>query len=205
MSYSTNPAGPRPNRPQPLPPEVYRRRRITVGIGLVLVLLLIWWLISAIAGLFKGGADDGAKPGQGSPTTPVVETTLEPRECTPAEVSLAVSLDSNKVKLGTPVAFEVTWTNLGEVACLMDGGWGHTNMHVVSGNDDIFNSNHCSDESVDLLLAPQETYNRSYVWEQVRSSSGCEASPAKIKRGGTYRITAQLGEVTSPELAFIVE
>lgn len=48
-------------------PEVYRRRRIVVGVALLVVLALLVWAVVAIAGIFTGGQDDNA--GAPAPST----------------------------------------------------------------------------------------------------------------------------------------
>lgn len=193
--------------PRQVSPQVYRRRRIVALVALVLVIALVWWLVSLIIGLFSGSEDEaGTKPQAvpGTSQSPTPEATTAPRACEPTEINLAVVLPDNVVKLGAPTAFQVTWTNVGEVACVMDGGWGKTNVHIVSGNDDIFNSVHCATESVDLFLAAGETYTRDYIWDQTRSNTECGAAQ-KISRGGTYRITAELAGVASLEMPFVIE
>lgn len=62
------PGGSRPG------PEVFRRRRIVAGVGLLVVIALIVWAVVAVAGLFAGGSD----PEAGSSTQPTSAGSSQP-------------------------------------------------------------------------------------------------------------------------------
>lgn len=189
---------------------VYRRRRIAALIVLVLFIVIVWGLINLVRGWLSSDDDNGASP---NPTTPAstptegstpTATGSTPRACEPSEIAITARPVSDSVKVGSSLDIAVTWENVGEVACLADGGFGETAIHITSGSDEIWTSSYCSSESIELFLDAGQDYSRTYAWGLERASEGCEDRTA-VTRGGTYRVKAEASGAVSEEAVFIIE
>ena len=89
----------------PLPPNVYWRRRLIVGLGLLALIIIILLIV------FRPGGDDGATPGPDAPsTTEPTDSTAEPtatpttpaeaQPCLPSQVSLTAIADNTAYAAG---------------------------------------------------------------------------------------------------------
>lgn len=191
-------------------PAVYRRRRIAALIVLVLFIALLWGLFNLVRGWLSSDGDSEANPGPTtSATTPTIEpsptaTGPKPRACEASEIAVSAAPASDTVKIGGDLDIAVTWENIGEAACLVDGGFGETTISITSGSDEIWTSSHCTSESIELFLDAGEDYSRTYNWKLERAGAECEGRQA-VTRGGTYRVKAEVLGAASEEAVFVIE
>ena len=73
---------------RPLPPEIYRRRRVAALVALLVIVVFLVWGLSAMAR--SGGGDADVSTSTSPTTTPVTEPTVpEPGAATPSESETA--------------------------------------------------------------------------------------------------------------------
>lgn len=212
---------------RPLPPEVYRRRRLVVGVSalvlLALVVALVFWVVSLVRG--AAGAEQEAEPtaspsasaaspapsesgdarASGSPSASGSAEAAEDMEGTCSEDQLTVAASSDAAEYGpdeNPI-FELSITNDGEEPCDTNVGTNQQVFTVTSGSDRIFATTDCQVDGSDqmMTLEPGQTETSRFAWDKVRTQPGCERSENELG-AGTYRITVAMGAVSSEPVTF---
>lgn len=199
MSTIRNPVG-------PLPPQIYWRRRIVVGLGVLAVLIIIVLII--------------VRPGTGEPAdqpTPDPQTTetANPDEpgaapstdvaaCTPSQVTVTPVTDSDAYAAGQQPLLSLTLLNTGTAACTMQAGSDVQSYVITSGSDRIWASTDCQEPGVaaEVTLEPGETLTSTpFAWSRTRSSADdCTSDRDPVIAGGaTYRLSVSVGEFESAD------
>ncbi|WP_140400608.1 hypothetical protein [Gulosibacter sp. 10] len=217
----------RPGKPSP---AVYRRRRLVALLVLILLVLGIWWLVSAIVGLFSGG-EDAAEPAP----TPVAtesapaetpESTSAPEEteasgedgaeepeatpevCTESDVTVTAVVDAEAYGPEESPQFSVELMNESDQPCIIDIGTASQVYTVMSGEDTIWVSTHCqTDEQTQVVeLTPDKKVTApAFEWSRERSSEDtCEDEnrPEAVADGAYYYLTVKVGGITSAPAYF---
>lgn len=216
----------RPGKPSP---AVYRRRRLVALLVLILLVLGIWWLVSAIVGLFSGG-EDAAEPAP----TPVAtesapaetpESTSAPEEteasdgaaeepeatpevCTESDVTVTAVVDAEAYGPEESPQFSVELMNESDQPCIIDIGTASQVYTVMSGEDTIWVSTHCqTDEQTQVVeLTPDKKVTApAFEWSRERSSEDtCEDEdrPEAVADGAYYYLTVKVGGITSAPVYF---
>ena len=200
MSTVRNPVG-------PLSPEVYWRRRIVVGVGVLAVLIIILLII--------------VRPGSGEPLNqptpdPQSSETAEPGSgdepaadgtvsaCTPAQVVVTPATDAEVYPAGQQPLLSLTLLNTGTTACTLQAGSDVQSYVITSGSDRIWASTDCQEPGVpaEVTLQPGEPLpSTPFAWSRTRSSADdCTVERDPVVAGGaTYRLSVSVDEFESAD------
>ncbi|MGW9184043.1 hypothetical protein [Agromyces sp. NPDC055661] len=194
---STNPAPARRH-----PPQVYRRRRLMVLLGLVAVIVAVV-LIIVRPGASQGDEPDAAAQGSTPSATPhateaaTPPPTVIPTEPTDAdgarckEGALLVEAvtDKSVYEAGEQPALSVTITNIGKNVCVINAGTKAQVFTITSGTEVYWLSTDCQVDPVDaeVSLTPGTPISSSVpiVWDRTRSSvDTCQGPREAVPAGG---------------------
>lgn len=225
MSQPTNPFN------RPLPPEIYRRRRIAALVGLFVILVVLVLIVRAIAG---GGGSEGPVTGaasstgigsspvatgttSGHPSTSKVTSSTAAATSAPAteEPGAQCSLDDLQltVRAGAPTYaadqqpdFYLTLTNPTRSNCTVDTSANPMSFEVFTLTDyaRVWADTDCNDpaSSGNLTLQPGES--RSFAlegWSRTMSAPG--ACTDRTAAGtGAFLLYGHIGEKTSEPATF---
>ena len=184
-------------------PEVYRRRRIVVGVlALVVLALIIWlvsWAVTALGALF--GNDEEPEIA----STPIVsEQPKEPAACNPKDIKLTASTAAESFALSADEAIlEMGIENTSGEECSFNVGTSQQEFLVTSGDDRIFSSKDCQvdGEDLQLTLKPKKKEQARFGWGLQRSAPKC-VEVASAPQQGTYKLTVKLGKLSSEPVTF---
>jgi len=193
MSTFRNPVGPQS-------PQVYWRRRLIVGLGLLAVIVIVLLIV------FRPGADaanDEKKPAtEGAPTStsePADEAEQEEgADCNPANVEIKPVTDSTEYAAGVQPMISMSIVNNGPVACVMDVGTDMQVYEITSGSESYWKSTDCQAEETPQKVALEPGVEQSTTpipWDRTRSDpSTCTADrPAVTAGGASYHLNVSLG------------
>ena len=184
--------------PQPLPPEIYRRRRI----ALLVIIGLLVWAGFGISNLVSGGSrttNPSASASAGGITT-----------CDPKNLEVQAFIGDGKAPKSAFAAGEnpqIWWniTNLGTTACTFNVGSKVQFYTITSGNETIWSSADC-DRSQDIdypmtLQPGAQQQSSASGWDRVySSSSGCGAEQNPVPGGGaSYHLSVKINGVESAQ------
>lgn len=205
MSTVRHPVGPQP-------PQVYWRRRLIVGLGLLAVIVIIVLII------VRPGSGDPDPTTAASPTptetaaeeapaeTPAADAPAEPpadpNACTPDQVEVVAVTDADAYGAEQLPLVSLTIRNLTTTACTMQAGPDVQEYVITSGADRIWSSMDCAAEAapIPLTLEPeQEISTTPLQWSRTRSEPGvCDVQRDPVAAGGaTYRLSVTVGGFTS--------
>ena len=192
MSTIRNPVG-------PLPPEIYWRRRIVVGVVALAVLIIIVLII--------------VRPGSGAPAeqpTPDPQTTEtagpgddsatgDAAACTPSQVTVTPVTDADAYPAAQQPLLSLTLLNTATTACTIEAGSDVQSYVITSGDDRIWASTDCQEPGIatEVTLEPGEPLTTTpFAWSRTRSSADdCAAERDPVIAGGaTYRLSVSVGE-----------
>ena len=149
MSTLRHPVGPQP-------PEVYWRRRLIVGLGLLAVIVIIVLII-----VRPGSSDPAALP---TPDPETTETTApddpaDPTEvvaCSTMQVALTPVTDASSYSADQQPLLSFSLVNMGAAPCSLEVGADVQEFLIVSGSDRIWASTDCQEpaEPVMVVLEP---------------------------------------------------
>ncbi|WP_439564425.1 DUF4232 domain-containing protein [Microcella sp.] len=200
MSTIRNPVG-------PLPPEVYWRRRIVVGVVALAVLLIIVLII-----VRPGTADPAEQPTPDPQTSETADpgepgdapATGDAAACTPSQVTVTPVTDAEVYPAGQQPLLSLTLLNIGTTACTMQAGSDVQSYVITSGSDRIWASTDCQEPGVaaEVTLEPGEPLTSTpFAWSRTRSSADdCTSERDPVIAGGaTYRLSVSVGEFESAD------
>ncbi|WP_062383173.1 hypothetical protein [Demequina iriomotensis] len=199
------------------PAEVYWQRRIVLAVAIVVVLLvgrLIW---SAVAsGAEPSGdptgspeptvtetADDAAAAGDdatdGGAAVEEIASSTEPTDgstepaaqitaCGQGDIEVALG---DKAQVGADqVSFDVTLTQTGDEACVLDAGAGDSALLITSGDTRIWSSKDCGATAAladkEWLLDSGKSKTFQVSWPRTWSSEGCGNPSSTAPQPGMY-------------------
>lgn len=204
MSTVRHPVGPQP-------PQVYWRRRLIVGLGLLAVIVIIVLIIVRPG----SGEPDPTTAASPSPTeTAAAETTetpaadapaeppADPNACTSDQVEVTAVTDADAYGPEQLPLISLTIRNLTSTACTMEAGTDVQEYVITSGADRIWSSVDCQVEpaAMPITLEPeQELSTTPLQWNRTRSEPGvCDVQRDPVGAGGaTYRLSVTIGGFTS--------
>lgn len=196
-----------------LPREVYVRRRIVAGLGLLLVLVVLYFLIAS-----PGGGDGDTDPG--STSSPAATESTEPtsspladasRACTSADVLLTLTPTPFKLSGGALPTFDVSIKQQGSSPCKLDTEAENTHFVVWSGgegNRDIyFDTAYCDADNTitprQMVLQPGAEEKMTLTWGRTRVGEGCTQGAAASP--GFYWAQVVLQGIESEPAQFQIE
>jgi hypothetical protein len=199
MSTLRHPVGPQP-------PEVYWRRRLIVGLGLLAVIVIIVLII-----VRPGSGDPATQPAPDPETTETTEPggETDPTDvvaCAATQVVVTPVTDASSYPAGEEPLLSFTLLNTGAAPCSMEAGSDVQEFLIVSGSDRIWASTDCQEPGVaaPLVLEPgDEVESTPFAWSRTRSTPGdCESAddrPSVIAGGATYRLSVTVGGFESAD------
>jgi hypothetical protein len=208
MSSTRNPVG-------PLPPSVYRRRRLMVGLAVLAVIVIIV-LIFVRPGSAEGEGDETAPTESTAETDAVTEPSVAPEpdtaedgSCRPSKVTVEALLDKEAYGAGEQPQISMRFTNIGATPCNLDVTPTRQILEIGSGDDQYWVSSDCQAPADPLIipLAPNDPQQTAAIaWDRTRSSP-CDSSTQQVPAGdATYYLQVRLGEgdgaLESPKKAF---
>lgn len=197
MSTIRNPVG-------PLPPEVYWRRRLVVGLGVLAVIVIIVLII-----VRPGSGDPAEQPTPDPVSTESAAPGTEPgalpgeaAPCTADQVEVTPVTDSDVYAPDQQPLLSLTIVNTGTAPCTLQAGPDVQSYVITSGSDRIWASTDCQDpaEPAEVRLEPGEPVSTTpFPWSRTRSTpNDCGAQrPPVIAGGATYRLSVSVGEFAS--------
>ncbi|GAA1696606.1 hypothetical protein GCM10009792_15760 [Microcella alkalica] len=203
----------------PLPPQVYWRRRLVVGIGLLAVILIVV-LILVRPGAEQAGASNPDAPAASEPPADEAGAADEPAQpadpanpnaCTPDQVQVAAVTDADSYPAEVQPLLSLTLTNTGSTPCVATVGTDVQEYVITSGSDRIWSSTDCQQNPspAEVTLEPGAPLSTTpFSWQRVRSEPGgaCEGErTAAIGGGATYRLTVTIGGLTSEAKPFVLQ
>src|SRR5690606_31216915 len=200
MSTFRNPVGPQS-------PQVYWRRRLIVGLGLLAVVVIVLLIV------FRPGAEatnDDKKPASdGAPTSTSAPETEEQEEgaaCNPANVTIEPVTDSTEYAAGVQPMISMSIVNNGPVACVMDVGTDLQVYEITSGSETYWKSTDCQAEKTPQKVALEPGVEQSTTpipWDRTRSDpSTCTTDRAAVTAGGaSYHLNVSLGTLEAETTA----
>jgi hypothetical protein len=188
-------------RQHPLPPSVYRRRRLTV-FGGFLVLVAVVVLIIVRPG-FGGSAQQDVEAEE-----TVEEVVVPPPACTSSQIKLTAQTDALRYNPGEIPQMWLTVENVGFQECEIEVGPASQEYLITSGPrsnpDRIWSSKDCQRGGVPMTitLAPGDSRSTEAIaWDRTRSgATTCdEARPIQPGGGASYHLQVLLGDFQSAE------
>jgi len=194
MSTFRNPVGPQPS-------NVYWRRRLVLGLGILAVIVVIILII--------------VKPGSGTPSpektnpsgassqTPE-EPTGDPKECKASAIKVTAISDKNGYQAGEKPAVSLTIENTGAAACTFSVGPDVQKYVIKTGDETVWSSDDCAatSEPVTVTLESEDPLSTApIVWDRTKSSADtCEGDrPAVTAGGASYHLSVSVNGVESSE------
>lgn len=205
MSTIRNPVGPQP-------PNVYWRRRLLVGIGIVAAIIVIILIV-----VRPGSTPTGDKTPvpdssvSGTPTFP--SNTATPNAgnaCDPAAVTVEAVTDATEYAAGVQPMISMKITNTSAGPCTIDVGTAAQEYIITSGEDRIWSSKDCQTDPAAAptpFNAAETKTTTPFAWDRTRSSTDTcqtvdrQAAVANAD-GPTYRLQVKLGDVESEQASF---
>jgi hypothetical protein len=182
-------------------PQVYRRRRLMVLLGLVAVTVAIV-LVFVRPGSSEGGEPDAAGgtnplqtavPTEGAATPPTViptePTAADGDACAAKNITVEAVTDKTVYEAGEQPQISVTITNTGKNVCVLNAGTNAQVFTIKSGEEVYWLSTDCQVDPIDaeVSLAPGTPISSSVpiVWDRTRSSvETCGGPREAVPAGG---------------------
>jgi hypothetical protein len=191
-------------------PQVYRRRRLLMLIGLIAVIVAVV-LIIVRPGASQG--DDGAAPSASPTTAPTPDPTTIPTEataadgdpCSPEKILVEAVTDKSSYEAGEQPQLSVTITNTGKNICVLIAGTAKQVFTITSGEEPYWTSTDCQVDAIDaeVSLTPGTPISSAVpiVWDRTRSSPGtCEGPRETVPAGGaSYHLSVSVDSFESAE------
>jgi hypothetical protein len=208
MSTIKHPVGPQSA-------NVYWRRRLAVGLGLLAVLIIIFLIV------MKPGASGGepksttppaatdappkAPKAAAAATIPDQTTTADGAACDPKNVKVEALTDGVDYAAGQKPQLSLSLTNTGPKSCVLNAGTSQQVFTVSSGSDVFWKSTDCQSNAVDaqVTLKPGTPVSSSapLSWDRTRSAPGTCQAPSRRTApagGASYHLTVSVAGVESP-------
>lgn len=200
MSTFRNPVGPQS-------PQVYWRRRLLVGLGLLAVIIVVLLIVFRPA----GAATDDKKPDADVAAT----STAEPKEeaaqeegapCNPENIVIKPVVDKTQYASSQQPMISMSIVNNGSVACLMSVGTDQQLYEITSGAETYWKSTDCQTAPAEQQVALEpgvEQTTTPIPWDRTRSDkSTCKSDrPAVTAGGASYHLKVSLGDIKAEDSA----
>ncbi|WP_448631152.1 hypothetical protein [Cellulomonas soli] len=120
---------------------------------------------------------------------------------------MAITATATSFAEGSDPTFDLTVTNTGTVACLVEAGTSQSEVLIVSGSDRIWSSRDCAPAdaaSNQLLIDAGDSHQQQLGWDRTRSAEGCPAGQPS-PNPGTYSATFTVQGAASAPAVFGLE
>lgn len=191
-------------------PQVYRRRRLIVLIGLVAVIVAVVLII------VRPGSSQGGEPASSAPATDVAATpdpTTIPTEptavdgdpCSPEKILVEAVTDKSSYEASEQPQLSVTITNTGKNVCVLNAGTAQQVFTIKSGEEVYWTSTDCQVDAIDaeVSLTPGTPISSSVpiVWDRTRSSPETCSGPREAvpADGASYHLSVSVDGYDSIE------
>jgi hypothetical protein len=189
MSTFRTPVGPQPS-------QVYWRRRLVVGLGLLAIIVIVVLIVA------RPGASNPT-PSGGATTTPTARATAAAaRVCDPNRVTVEAVTDSDNYAAGAEPILSFTLKSTMTVPCRFAAGSDVQEFRITSGDELIWTSKDCQTDAVAAVTVLQPGVPKagpSLPWDRTRSSkTTCDGDRSHVVAGGaSYHLAVIVGDVTS--------
>ncbi len=199
------------------PPEVYRRRRMTVlGLAVLILALFIVGIVLLVQAL-SGSGEQTAKPAdqqeaaagkaeeEQQEQAPGPEGDEASGTCPVDQVTLAAGMDKKEYKPGDKATMTLNVKNEHSAACQIEVGSASQQFIIQQDDKTVWDSAWCSSEGQDeqRVFAPGTAKNTTLSWSLVPTDKNCNKTADSFEPG-EYQLVVKLGEVTSPPHPFTV-
>lgn len=123
--------------------------------------------------------------------------------CTTDQLTLVASTSKSVYHLGAHPVLAMTVRNTSPDSCTVDLGASQRELVITSGTAHTWSSKDCAPASgrAVTVLHPKQRVAFTVTWSGKRSQVGCKGD-RPVASAGTYRLTAQLGTLTSTASVF---
>ena len=193
-------------------PQVYRRRRLLVLIGLIAVIVAVVLIIVRPGS--SQGDDRGASPST-SPTTvpstsnpttiPTEPTAADGDPCSPEKILVEAVTDKSAYEAAEQPQLSVTITNTGKNICVLNAGTAQQVFTIKSGEELYWTSTDCQVDAIDaeVSLTPGTPISSAVpiIWDRTRSSpETCNGPRETVPAGGaSYHLSVSVDGFESAE------
>ena len=193
-------------------PQVYRRRRLLVLIGLIAVIVAVVLIIVRPGS--SQGDDRGASPST-SPTTvpstsnpttiPTEPTAADGDPCSPENILVEAVTDKSAYEAAEQPQLSVTITNTGKNICVLNAGTAQQVFTIKSGEELYWTSTDCQVDAIDaeVSLTPGTPISSAVpiIWDRTRSSpETCNGPRETVPAGGaSYHLSVSVDGFDSAE------
>ncbi len=190
-------------------PQVYRRRRLLVLLGIVAVVVAIVLII------VRPGASSGDEGSQSAPPAsesaapetaiPTEPTAVDGDPCGPEQITVEAITDKSSYAADEQPQLSVTITNTGKNVCVLNAGTKAQVFTVTSGDEVYWTSTDCQTDPVDaeVSLTPGTPISSSapIVWDRTRSNPETCTGPRETVPGGgaSYHLAVAVDGFESAE------
>jgi hypothetical protein len=193
-------------------PQVYRRRRLLVLIGLVAVIVAVVLIIVRPGS--SQGDDSGptsstppaTAPATSDPTTiPTEPTAADGDPCAPEKILVEAVTDKSAYEAAEQPQLSVTITNTGKNICVLNAGTAQQVFTIKSGEELYWTSTDCQVDAIDaeVSLTPGAAISSAVpiIWDRTRSSpETCNGPRETVPAGGaSYHLSVSVDSFESAE------
>lgn len=199
---------------------MYWRRRAALLAGIVVVIIVLIMIIKALA---SGGSDE-PKPSP-SPSASTSAEASKPAAskiaaCTSkqlqgaklaADADILLTHDKDSYTAAEPVTLAAHVKNTSADDCSILNNPYNVLLHVVSGEDRIFDSSDCASKTAEdagdaVIVKAGQTADIPITWDATRSQQGCPDTAEKPFRDkdATYVATVKILDVDSDKTQFLL-
>ena len=193
-------------------PQVYRRRRLLVLIGLIAVIVAVV-LIIVRPGSSQGDDSDPTSstppttaPATSDPTTiPTEPTAADGDPCAPEKILVEAVTDKSAYEAAEQPQLSVTITNIGKNICVLNAGTAQQIFTIKSGEELYWTSTDCQVDAIDaeVSLTPGAAISSAVpiIWDRTRSSpETCNGPRETVPAGGaSYHLSVSVDSFESAE------
>lgn len=193
-------------------PQVYRRRRLLVLIGLIAVIVAVV-LIIVRPGSSQGDDSDPISstppttaPATSDPTTiPTEPTAADGDPCAPEKILVEAVTDKSAYEAAEQPQLSVTITNTGKNICVLNAGTAQQVFTIKSGEELYWTSTDCQVDAIDaeVSLTPGAAISSAVpiIWDRTRSSpETCNGPRETVPAGGaSYHLSVSVDSFESAE------
>lgn len=200
------------------PPEVYRRRRVTVlGLAVLVLALFIVGIVLLVQALSgdgdqqattqqeQPGAEAGKPRSEQEAQAPGPEGDEASGMCPDDQVTVAASTDKKEYQPGAKAAMTLEVKNEHTAECKIEVGSAAQQFIIEQDDKPVWNSSWCSTDgqNTQQVFAPGATKKSTLSWNLVPTDKNCNKTADQFEPGD-YQLVVKLGDVTSQPQPFKV-
>ncbi|EAR25779.1 hypothetical protein A20C1_07863 [marine actinobacterium PHSC20C1] len=195
MSTFRNPVGPQSS-------NVYWRRRLIVGLGLLAVLAIILLIVFGPKASTDPNTSSPSETSATESNTPAATDSTGSTICDPAKLTLEAITDASSYAAGENPQLSFSLKSTMTEPCVIEAGSDIQEFVITSGSDEIWNSKHCQTggEAGTVVLQPGVPVQSSSIeWDRTRSATDtCESDrPIVTADGASYHLAVSVGDIAA--------